>query len=99
MPHSLDYSQYRNSIPKPPAWFAPGPPRKPIVCDCGERAGHALHNTYYCPACRIYTRVYPRVGRVQWPQAEFEQSFPEVLTLSHRIAASSRLESENPQEY
>ena len=73
-------------------------PRRPIICDCGQRAGNFQPNTYYCSGCQIIVRCYPTVGRVEWSREQWEADFPNSIDPAE-YEASSALKPEDPEIY
>jgi hypothetical protein len=78
-------------------------PRRPIICDCGKRAGDVGNSFYHCPACEIVIRVSPGLGRVEFTLEQYADTLgPNQLDLdkiTEDAEASSKLEILNPEIY
>ena len=77
---------------------------RPILCDCGRRAGNigrAL--TYHCAGCRTIIEVSPGIGRVLYTEQQYAESNDATALNLERIEVETRrsslLEPLSPVEY
>ena len=76
------------------------PPRqinRPLICDCGKRAGHFLDNHYFCQACKVIIRCHPNIGRIEFTLEQWTREHPAIN--AEDFEASAQLEPLNPEIY
>ena len=79
-------------------------PQRPILCDdCGSRAGAIGSLIFFCPQCKIVTKVAPHLGRVEFTLEQYADTLaPNQFDLDRMTAASeesSKLDPLNPADY
>lgn len=52
---------------------------RPILCDCGKRAGYLEPHVYYCEPCAEVIRVFPSAGRVVWAREQWTAEHGEPI--------------------
>ena len=70
--------------------------RRPVLCDCGERAYWFSQYLYVCQECDLVIRVSPRLGRIYTHGDDYRQEHPGVLD---RVEVHPELAVEDPSVY
>ena len=79
-------------------------PQRPILCDgCEKRAGAIGFMLFFCPRCRIVTRVTPKVGRYEYTLEQYADTLApnqfDLDKMTGEAEASSLLDPLNPPDY
>ena len=77
--------------------------QRPIICDCGKRAGAIGALTFYCAQCQIIMRVHPNLGRVEFTLEQYADALGanqlDLDKITKDAEASSKLDPLNPSDY
>jgi hypothetical protein len=71
-------------------------PLRPIICDCGERAGAVAEMLFHCPTCKVLINVLPGTGRWEWTETQWLERHGRMPA---PIDGSSDLEPLDPTEF
>ena len=79
-------------------------PQRPILCDaCEKKAGAIAPLIFFCPRCKIITRVTPKIGRVEFTLEQYADTLApnqfDLDKMTEDAEASSKLPPLNPADF